>query len=60
MIGRTGDRIFEDAVEELRRRYDESKRQKSDVLFGVSVQMKKGSLQELRNPLEDRLRPISA
>ncbi len=60
MVATTPDHIFENAVLELRSRYELSKRQKSDLLFGVSIQMKRGLLQELRNPTEDRIRPAVA
>ncbi len=60
MIATAEDRLFERAVSQLRERYEESKRQRSDVLFGVSINMKRGVLQEARNPIEDRLKPTAA
>ncbi len=60
MVAITADGVFDRAISELRERYETSKRQKSDLLFGVSIQMKRGLLQELRNPTEDRIRPAVA
>ncbi len=60
MVTTAEDRLFESQLVQLRQRYEESKRQKSDLLFGVSFNMKRGVLQEARNPKEDRLRPTAA
>ena len=54
------DQLFDQAVKELRERFNEARRQKSDVLFGVSINLKQGAVQEIRNPIEFRLKPVAA
>lgn len=56
----SAEQLFDQAVKELRERFNEGRRQKSDVLFGVSINLKQGAVQEIRNPIEKRLKPAAA
>lgn len=56
----SAEQLFDHAVRELRERFNELRRQKSDVIFGVSINLKQGAVTEIRNPIEQRYKPAAA